>query len=103
MADEPGRPLASGTDRAPVLRASRRWQTIGLASGQSYPLPLTPADLADTTGLSAVHVNRALQALRHQGVVDLTGGHLTILNLPHLKALGEFRANYLHLGDCAAA
>ncbi|WP_264045652.1 helix-turn-helix domain-containing protein [Methylobacterium flocculans] len=80
-----------------------RWQTIGLASGQSYLLPLTAADLADTTGLSTVHVNRALQALRHQGVIDLTGGHLTILNLPRLKALGEFRANYLHLGDCAAA
>jgi len=80
-----------------------RWQAIGLASENSYALPFTQADLADTTGLSTVHVNRTLQALRRQGLIDLKGGQLTILNLPKLKALGEFRANYLHLGDRAAA
>jgi len=80
-----------------------RWQAIGLTGGNSYPLPLTQADIADTTGLSTVHVNRTLQALQHQGLIDLEGGQLAILDLPRLKALGEFRANYLHLENRIAA
>lgn len=80
-----------------------RWQAIGLGGENRFALPLTQADLADTTGLSTVHVNRALQALRHQGLIELKGGQLRILNLPRLKAIAEFKDNYLHLGDRAAA
>jgi len=66
-------------------------------------LPLTQADLADTTGMSTVHVNRSLQELRRQGLIELKNRRLTILNLPRLRAVGEFQANYLHLGDRIAA
>ena len=80
-----------------------RWQAVGLGDENSYPLPLTREDLADTTGMSTVHVNRALQALRHEGVIELTGDQLTILNLPRLQAIAEFKDNYLHMGDRTAA
>lgn len=80
-----------------------RWQAIGRGDQSSYELPLTQIDLADTTGLTGVHVNRTLQDLRRRGLIELKGGRLTILDLPRLRALAEFKSNYLHLGDRAAA
>jgi CRP-like cAMP-binding protein len=80
-----------------------RLQVLGLVSEDSYALPLTQGELADTTGLSNVHVNRTLQELRRRGLIEFKNRRLTILNLPRLRAVGEFRDNYLHLGDRAAA
>lgn len=80
-----------------------RLQVVGLTEGDSYALPLTQLDLADTTGLSNVHVNRSIQELRRRGLIEWKGGRLTILDLPGLKRIAEFRSNYLHLGDRTAA
>lgn len=80
-----------------------RLQVIGLTDAESYALRLTQLDLADTTGLSNVHVNRSMQELRRRGLIEFKNGRVTIFNLPKLKALAEFKANYLHLGDRAAA
>ena len=80
-----------------------RLQVVGLADDGSYALPLTQFELADSTGLSNVHVNRSLQELRRRGLIEFKSGRLTILNLPRLKGIGEFKADYLHLGDRAAA
>ena len=60
-------------------------------------------DVPHTTGLSSVHLNRTLQELRREGLITLQRRRLTILDLPRLKALAEFKANYLHLGERAAA
>jgi CRP-like cAMP-binding protein len=80
-----------------------RLQAVGLATDDSYELPLTQVDLGDTTGLSNVHVNRTLQEMRRQGLVELRGKRLRILNLPRLRTIAEFKPNYLHLGERAAA
>ena len=74
-----------------------RMQAVGLASGNSYDLPITQVDIADTTGVSNVHVNRSLQELRRRGLIDLRSKRLEILDLPALKAVAEFKPNYLHL------
>jgi CRP-like cAMP-binding protein len=80
-----------------------RMRAAGVAGQDGYALPITQTDLADTTGLTAVHVNRTLRDLRREGLIELRSGRLTILNLPGLRATAEFRSNYLHLGDQAAA
>jgi CRP-like cAMP-binding protein/CheY-like chemotaxis protein len=80
-----------------------RLQVVGLATDDSYELPLTQVDLGDTTGLSNVHVNRTLQELRRKGLIELRGKRLRIVNLPRLKAIAEFKDTYLHLGERAAA
>ncbi|QEE38193.1 MULTISPECIES: helix-turn-helix domain-containing protein [unclassified Methylobacterium] len=80
-----------------------RLRAVGLAPGDSYELPVTQMDLADTAGLTPVHVNRTLGELRRQGLIELRTRRLKILDLPRLRALAEFRPNYLHLGDQAAA
>ena len=76
---------------------------MGRAREDGYELPITQKDLADTTGLTPVHVNRALKSLGQQGLIELSGDHLTILDLARLEALAEFKSNYLHLGGRAAA
>lgn len=80
-----------------------RLQAVGRAGPDGYDLPLTQTDLADTTGLTSVHVNRSLQLLRRQNLIDLGGRRLRILNLDRLQALAEFRAGYLHLENPTAA
>lgn len=75
-----------------------RLRVIGLAPENSYALPLTQVDLADTAGITSVHVSRSLRDLRQQGLIELGCGRLTILDYAGLRALAEFRANYLHLG-----
>ena len=80
-----------------------RFQAVGLAPGDSCDLPVTQVDLADTTGLTSVHVNRSLKELRQKGLIELRNKRLKILDLPRLRALAEFRPNYLHLDDRVAA
>ena len=80
-----------------------RLRAVGLVENNAFDLPITQEVLADTTGLSNVHLNRTLQELRRQGLIEFRYRRLTILDLPRLKALAEFKANYLHLGERAAA
>ena len=80
-----------------------RLQVVSRADGNHFELPLTQQDLADTTGQTSVHVNRALRELRERGLIGLQQKHLTILDLPRLKQLAEFKPGYLHLGEQAAA
>jgi hypothetical protein len=73
---------------------------VGLTDGRSCDFPLTQLDLADATGLTAVHVNRTLQELRRDALIELQSRTLTIPDLERLKAAGLFNSNYLHLnGD----
>ncbi|GEP07912.1 Crp/Fnr family transcriptional regulator [Methylobacterium oxalidis] len=80
-----------------------RLQAVGCASSDAYAFPLTQVDLADTTGLSSVHVNRSLASLRERGLIEISDQHLRILDLQRLQALAEFKPNYLHLVRGAAA
>lgn len=74
-----------------------RLQVVGLTQANSCDWPLTQTDLADATGLTPVHVNRTLQELRRQGLVELHGKRLTIPDLAALKDVSMFNPNYLHL------
>jgi CRP-like cAMP-binding protein len=74
-----------------------RFRAVGLNQGNSCTLPLTQVELAETLGLSSVHVNRTLQELRRRNLITLEGGTLTIQNLDELKELSFFNPDYLHL------
>jgi CRP-like cAMP-binding protein len=73
-----------------------RLQAVGLATENSYEFPVTQAELADTLGISTVHVNRMLQQLRKDGLLTLQGNRLTMTNVDGLKEFAEFNPNYLH-------
>lgn len=74
-----------------------RLRSIGLTHDKSCELPLTQGELAETTGLSAVHVNRSLQELRAANLIVLKGRVLTIPDLKALQNAALFNDNYLHL------
>jgi CRP-like cAMP-binding protein len=61
-------------------------RAVGLADSDSYELPITQEELGDTFGLSTVHVNRTLQALRAENLITLKRGHVVILNPDRLFA-----------------
>lgn len=74
-----------------------RLRTVGLASDGRCDFPLTQNDLGDATGLTPVHVNRTLQELRRDGLIELERRHLHILDIERLKSVSMFNPNYLHL------
>ncbi|PXW53122.1 CRP-like cAMP-binding protein [Methylobacterium sp. B4] len=74
-----------------------RLRAVGRADKRSYLLPITQIDLADTTGMTPVHVNRSLGELRRMRLIERAGKRLTILDLPRLIEVAEFRPDYLHL------
>ena len=74
-----------------------RLKAVGLADDHTIELPVTQAELGEALGLSTVHVNRSLQALRADGLVTLRGGRLTIGDWESLVSAAEFDEVYLHL------
>ena len=76
-----------------------RLRAVGLTNGDQYELPITQIELADTMGLTSVHVNRVLKRLRVDGLIAMKGRKLIILDVERLKALSGFNPNYLHLPD----
>jgi CRP-like cAMP-binding protein len=81
-----------------------RLRAVGLAEGYSCDLPITQGEFADALGVTNVHVNRVLQQLRADGLIELSGDRLNILDWNRLKQVGEFDPTYLHLeSDQAAA
>lgn len=74
-----------------------RHRVAGLTSDYSCSFPFTQTLLADALGLSAVHVNRTVQTLRADGLIEWEHRHLTVLDWERLRALADFHPAYLHL------
>lgn len=74
-----------------------RLQALGLTDRETFELPITQSELGDATGLSSVHVNRTLQALRKSGLIISIGKNFTIPDRARLRATADFDASYLHL------
>lgn len=70
-----------------LLRIHERLRAVGLLREGSVPLPYRQQDLADALGLSLVHTNKTLKALRARGLARWSDGRLTLPDLPALAAL----------------
>ena len=75
-----------------------RYTPIGSAVNLTFRLEATQAHLADALGLTSVHVNRTLQALRGEKVIKTADRVVTILDWEKLARIGDFNPNYLHSG-----
>jgi CRP-like cAMP-binding protein len=73
-----------------------RLEMVDLAQDGRFKLPLTQADLAEACGMTGVHVNRVLRALREQELLTYRHGTVEIRNLRALAALAEFDPQYLY-------
>lgn len=65
-------------------------------------IPLRQRHLADALGLTTIHVNRTLRALRDEELMDLRGGVLRILDRENLTALAGFDSTYLSAGTVSS-
>ncbi|MDO9527420.1 MAG: Crp/Fnr family transcriptional regulator [Gemmobacter sp.] len=69
------------------VRIWRRLSAVGLAKNDGVPLPFRQHDLADALGMSLVHTNRVVAALRRAGLATWSNGWLQLHNLAALSAL----------------
>lgn len=67
--------------------------------GMSFDMPLTQEQVADTLGLTSVHVNRTLQHLRTEGLVETAGRKVRFPDVARLRDMADFDARYLHSGE----
>lgn len=74
-----------------------RLKAVGLAEDETFEMPATQAELADATGITQVHTNRVLQALRADGLISSERIKMTVPDWEKLKKAGEFDPLYLHL------
>lgn len=74
-----------------------RLESVGRADDGRCDFPLTQNDIADATGLTSVHVNRTLQELRRDGLIELERKQLHILKMDRMIDSAMFNPNYLHL------
>jgi CRP-like cAMP-binding protein len=79
-----------------LCELAARMTAAGLDSGPMFDFPVTQEQLADATGLTAVHTNRTLQSLRKAGLISLSSSKLTILDWDALAEAGDFNKRYLH-------
>lgn len=77
---------------------SLRLQVAGIGEQFGYELPMTQEQIADATGLTAVHVNRTMKGLESEGLIDRSRPRaIHIGNWRSLADAGDFDSNYLHL------
>ena len=95
--------LLSIGQRTPVERLAHlfvelyyRLRAVGLATGLTFDFPLTQNHLAEANGVSVVHINRTLQEMRREGLIELSDRQLRIIDLERLKRVSMFNPNYLH-------
>jgi CRP-like cAMP-binding protein len=83
---------------------SLRLKLAGLGGDNDYELPMTQEQLADSTGLTSVHVNRSIKALEADDLINRVSPRaIHIGDWRKLADAGDFDSNYLHLrgGDAA--
>lgn len=74
-----------------------RLDITGRVRDGQFEFPLTQGDLAECLGLTSVHVNRTIQALRKRALIRLENRRVAILDMPALRTIAEFDPSYLYL------
>jgi CRP-like cAMP-binding protein len=72
-----------------LLELRQRMAVVGLGDDRRFPMPLTQESLADALGLSTVHVNRTLQQLRRERLIEIAGGEVLLLDADLLASLAD--------------
>ncbi len=80
-----------------------RLRAVDLVEDHACDLPITQAEFADALGFTTVHVNRVLQQMRAEGLIETQGTRLKVPDWEKLKQVGEFDPTYLHLEKEQAA
>jgi len=79
-----------------LLELHWRWSLIGPVDDRRFIMPLTQEVIADFLGLSIVHVNRTLQQLRREGLIEMSGSQVGLLDLAQLTVIADYQPQVLH-------
>ncbi len=74
-----------------ILELHERLGIVGLADETSVTIPLTQEIMADALGLSVVHLNRTLQHLRRDQLIEFKSGLMRLLQPDRLADVADFR------------
>ena len=91
-----GDAIHARASRIYLCELALRLERTGQGRDGIFDFPLTQEQLADSTGLTAVHTNRTLQSLRRDGLIQLSNGVLRVLDWEKLREVGDFDELYLH-------
>ena len=75
-----------------------RMEEIGLGTRTCFNLDVSQQQLGDSTGLTPVHVNRTLQALRGEKIISSAGRMVHVDDWKRLSEIAEFNSDYLLFG-----
>jgi CRP-like cAMP-binding protein len=78
-----------------LLELFVRLNTSHRGGKMTLSIPLTQELIADALGLSTVHVNRTLRALRQDKLIATAGRSITIVNFEAMSVLSDFERSYL--------
>jgi CRP-like cAMP-binding protein len=73
-----------------LLDLQHRLALAGVCQGERFAMPLTQDLLSDVLGMSIVHINRIVKQLRREGLVEVRGGYVTILQPDRLRMITEY-------------
>jgi CRP-like cAMP-binding protein len=73
-----------------ILELHSRCRAAGLCGEASFEMPLTQEILADSLGLSIVHVNRTLQTLRREQLIEQKSTTVMLKDRTRLAAIAEY-------------
>ncbi len=74
-----------------------RLDAHGLADDMGYHLPMTQAELADSLGLTPVHLNRVIRSLEVDGLLNRSKRDISFPDWERMRDLADFNDRYLHL------
>jgi len=63
---------------------------VELSRNHTFAMPLSQVVLAQALGLSVVHVNRVLQQMRRENLIELRGGRVCLLEPARLREVADF-------------
>ena len=70
-----------------VLELFRRLKLLGLSNDKTIFFPLKQEDIAEMLGLTTIHVNRTLHAMKDEGLLSIHNHELIILDYEALDSL----------------
>jgi CRP-like cAMP-binding protein len=80
-----------------LCEITTRLRAVDMAKNLTFALPWTQHDIGDACGLSNVHVNRVVQTLRANDVIDWRSKVMRIVQWEELSRIAGFSPEYLHL------
>jgi len=73
-----------------MLEFHSRLHTPQMVATDKFAMPLTQETLADSLGLSMVHVNRTLMQMRRDGLVQIAFGIVKIIDMKLMRAVADW-------------